>query len=396
MVRIAFGAIFLFLLSVSAFSATCNPKIEDTLCKYIANLGYPQTVPIKIVLPQPPFDYPDKTKVSQDSMRNYGLMVVDSVQRNLEAMKPAIDSLYAKYRFLTLKTPRQVITLSNISYDYVMYAISFPDTVLHLAGENLVSRIELLQSNSVANSTVPDFAILSTRFPYDTVLTGFARVLPDNSVISNLDTISIGRYGFRFRFASLPTPTICCPEPIAKDFLIWDTNNRGCSDIRFPSDSNQPSAFMSGGWYPSSCIPACTSFVAINQNYKSHEYRFQLHSAILYMKVMDVYGLDSMRIRFDTISFLSTITIQKKTVAVNKPASRISVVFENNLIVVRGIEVEEIYKVTIYDLSGRTVFGSAVNVQNGKMPVQGFRGKGIYVARLSMLRGDQVCVKCVW
>jgi hypothetical protein len=370
MIRIASVTVFLVLMGVSAFSATCSAKIEDTLCTHMANLGFPYTVPIKIVLPRP----------------------ADSLSGTLEAMKPAIDSLYAKYKLRVLKTPPQISASSTVSYDYVMYAVSFPDTILHLAAESMVSRIELLQSYSVANSTLPDFAILSTQFPYDTVLTGVAAVLADNAIVSSLDTVRMARYGFQFRFAWLPTPLLCCPEMVAKDFTIWNTNDRGCSDIRFPQDSDLTKVLMTGGWYFTSYLPAETSYVSMNQNYQTHEYRFQLHSAMLYMKVMDVYGLDSMRIRFDTMSFLPTGVIPEKSAAGNNPSNRIDLALGKNVILVRGMSDGEGCRIKIFDLRGRILFSSAAVVRNGKIPLQEFRGNGICIVKISAAHGEFIAM----
>lgn len=401
--RIACGTILLFLLSVSSFAATCSPKIEDTLCKYLLNPPNSSVVAIRILLPQPPFSYPDKTKVSVDSMKNYGRMMLDSMQRNLTAMKPRIDSLFEKYVLYTLTTPRQRISPPDILYDYVLNVSAYDTTVTQLAEESLVVKMELYQSGvPVTTTTVPEFMILSTQFPFDTVLTGLAKVLPDNRIVPNVDTLFIDRYGLRFYFGRLPAPAWCCPAPIREDF--WLSGNTGTvySDIRYPMPllqvfNDSIFLFMSGGQNPPNCNPPCTSFIKINPGYQSHEYRFQLNSATLYMKVTDAdaQNTDSIKIRFDTTSFLSSSGIRNRSFS-GKPASGcVDLVFENNFLVVRGIKAGERIRISIFDLRGRMLFASAINGEKGRLAVPNLRGKGVLIVKISTERGE-IVTKNTW
>ncbi|HMD68472.1 MAG TPA: hypothetical protein VKF42_06280 [Chitinivibrionales bacterium] len=75
MKRIALVILSVMTSFSSSFAATCDIKIDNALCQQMASLAQSSLIPIEILLPEPPFSYPNKMEVSADSARNYSLMV---------------------------------------------------------------------------------------------------------------------------------------------------------------------------------------------------------------------------------------------------------------------------------------------------------------------------------
>jgi hypothetical protein len=365
------------LLAFSAFASPCGNKIGDLLCQQMTNLTDTSKVMIQIILPQPPFSYPNKMEVSVDSARNYSLMVQDSLSRHLKAIEPRIDSLFVKYVLLSVTTGQR-ISPPNISYDYFFDLEASVATINQLAQENLVARIDFLSALGVP-TTVPNMTILTTRFPFDTVLTGL--IAGNGTLLA--DTVVIARYGMKFNFGPLPTSPICCPQDIAFDFGLSTLK-----DNRFPQDWT---ALLSGGSYNGSiCSPPCPSYVNIDSSYRTHEYRFSLGDTLehfLCMKVMDGSKPDSIKIRFDTVSFLP-ITNIRSAPAKTFSAPHIGLSWENGFVTVHGIQPDKNCKISVYDVAGKKLFGSVSKGQSKRFPVPFSPANGIFFIKISTDQGD--------
>jgi hypothetical protein len=364
------------LIAVSAFASPCGSKIDPALCNQMANLSSTTLVPIQILLPQPPFNYPNKMDVSPDSARNYSLMVQDSMGRHLKAIEPQIDSLFVKHVLLSVTTGQR-LSPPNISYDYFLDVKASVATINQMAQENLIARIGLLSAPGVP-TTVPNLTILSTRFPFDTVFTG---LITDNGTLLT-DTVVIARYGMKFKFGPLPTSPICCPQDIAFDFGLSTLK-----DNRFPQDWT---TLLSGGSYNGSvCSPPCTSYVNIDSSYRTHEYRFTLGDTlehVLCMKVMDGSKPDSIKVRFDTSSFLPITKIRSAPAKTN-PSPRIGLTWENGFVTVRGIQPDKDCKISIYNVAGKKLFGSVSKGRNNRFPVPISPANGIFFIKISTNQG---------
>jgi|WetSurMetagenome_2_1015567.scaffolds.fasta_scaffold242600_2 hypothetical protein len=229
---------------------------------------------------------------------------------------------------------------------------------------------------------ITSFAATST-FPFDTVLTGLAKVLPNNLIGPQDTLITVVRYNLNFHFGHLSSSLVCCPATVCEDFRLSHPVG-GVSDNRYPMGSTVPSeenCLMTGEEYPNVCIDIpCPSSIKVNESYKTHEYRFPLSSGMLYMKVIEVYGTDSLKVRFDTSSFLPTSKICNAPAT--KSASRIGLTWENGFATVQGIRVGENCKISIYDLAGKKLFESAT-MENRKIAVTNLVAKGIFVIRIS-------------
>ncbi len=365
----------------SSFASTCAAKIDNALCQQMASLAQSSSlIPIEILLPEPPFSYPNKMEVSVDSARNYSLMVQDSLSRHLKAIEPQIDSLFVKYVLLSISTGQR-ISPPNISYDYFLDVKASVATINQLAQENLVARIDLFSAPGVPTG-MPALTILAMQFPFDTVLAG---LITDNGTLL-ADTVVIARYGMKFKFGPLSTSLVCCPQDIAFDFGVSTLK-----DNRFPQDGT---TLLSGGSYDGSvCSPPCTSYVNIDSSYKTHEYRFPLADPlghVLYMKVMDGSRPDSIRVRFDTVSFLTNTSISVRSSVTN--SGKIAVAFDKNFVTVYGLDNA---RIAIYDVSGRKLFSSILNSKDSRIPLPALSKPGVFVVKVTSGREELVIKKCM-
>ena len=284
-----------------------------------------------------------------------------------------------KYVLLSILTGQR-ISPPNVSYDYFLDVKASVATINQLAQENLVARIDLFSAPGIP-TTVPNLSILSTQFPFDTVCTG---LITDNGTLL-ADTVVVARYGMKFKFGPLSTSLVCCPQDIAFDFGVSTLK-----DNRFPQDETP---LLSGGSYDGSvCSPPCTSYVNIDSSYKTHEYRFPLADPlghVLYMKVLDGSRPDSIRVRFDTVSFLSTSSISVRPAGRNlgKPALG----FDKNFVTVHGLDNG---KITICDLSGRRLFSSALYSDDARIPLPALSRAGVFVVKVTAGPDEFVVKKC--
>jgi len=370
-----------------AFAITCATKIDATLCQKMASLTNTSLVSIEILLPEPPFNYPNKDSASPDSLKNYSLMVQDSLSRHLKAIEPQIDSLFAKYVLLSV-TKGQRISPPNIPYDYFFDVETSVATINQLVQENLVAKLNFLSAPGVP-TTVPNFTILATPFPFDTVFAGLVHVHSNSSIVlgDSGNLIIIARYGMKFYFGQLSSPIgVFGYTPIEGDF--WLSSSGSYSDIRFPHDTT---FLMTGRNYDSPPPPA--SYVNIDSSYKTHEYRFSLGDTlghVLYMKVMGGSTLDSIRVLLDTISFLAKASVSLHPVVTN--SEKIALVFDNNFLTVHGIVNG---RITIYDVSGKRLFSSILNAKNARLPMQVLSGARVFIVRVMTAGQEYVVKKCI-
>jgi hypothetical protein len=227
------------------------------------------------------------------------------------------------------------------------------------------------------------FAV-AAEFPFDTILTGLAKVLPDNSITPVKDTtIIISRYGLKFYFGHLLTNPFCCPQDVREDFFIKTGNEPYLfSNIIYPNEYPADIPLMVGGWYPPCTGSDCTStsFINVTESYKTHEYRFPLGTDTLYMKVIEVYTTDSLKVRFDTVSFLTPSNIRNMSISI-KSGTRVNLIWEKGYVTVGGIPVGENCKIYLYDFAGKKLFESSSKVSR-KFAVINSYSEGIYIIRV--------------
>ncbi len=374
------GLFILFAFITSVLASTCLSSIDNNLCLRITDIPDSSRIPIQIILRQPPFSYPDKNQ-SLDSLKHYSLMVLDSTSRYLVSLEPKIDSLFVKYTLLSVLT-LQRISPPKVSYDYVLNVLSSVATINKLAQENLVARISLFSTQiPIPTSSMPGFVISATQFPFDTTLAVLRVELPYTIYPTsyNPDTIVIPRYGLQLLFERLPASTTCCPQPVRIDFSL--TLSPYINPIRFPNDQT---TLVTGGEYPH-CTPPCTSFVSIDTSYKTHEYRFQIGTVTLFMKVLDGSMPGAIKVRFDTATFLMTpINTVRPSAAIGP--KKINMVFDKNFVIVRGVDNGV---VSLFDMAGKRLY-SASFISNGtRIPLPKFSGGKIFIVKVTA--GNNEC-----
>jgi hypothetical protein len=240
-----------------------------------------------------------------------------------------------------------------------------------LAHENIVVRLDLL--SEIEPSSIPDYDILATRFPFDTILTGLIRIHPDSGILY-IDRVNIPRYGINIKLGPCPTSPTCCPQDEAFDFYLSES-----SDIRFPKNGG-PGALFTGGSYPP-FTQCCVSFMNLDSSYKTHEDRFQIATATLYMKVLAGSTLDTLHVRFDTASFLGADKIA--TAPLVRPSdAKINVRIENGFVILSGTRKFAGGRIAIYDVRGSRVFSAKIGQNETRIPVTGVRTRGVYVVEV--------------
>jgi hypothetical protein len=380
--------IFLMLMaSVVLAKATtgCNAKIDAAVCQQMTGSSL---IPVQILLIEPPFSYPAKGDRTQDSI--YSVMVEDSLSSHLISLKPQIDSLFTKYDLRSVAFPNQRISSPNISYDYAMNVEATPSAINQLAQESLVGRLAYLSLQApIATTTVPVFSILATQFPFDTTLIGLVKVTATNGIY-NPDSVVIARYGLKCHFGQFIVAIGSTNyDDVKEDFCLADPSEMFQSDIRFPQDTY---VFLTGKAYqnlPSSCNPPCTSYVEVDSSYKTHEYRFQIGSSTLYMKVENAANLDSIKIRFDTVSFLTNSRVNQIPAMTN--SKNVDLFFDRGFVNVNGVENG---RITIYDVSGKKLLSQTLT-KNARVALPAFVGARIFVFKVTVGAEEFVAKKCL-
>jgi hypothetical protein len=319
-------------------------------------------------------------------------MVEDSLSRHLIALKPQIDSLFAKYTLQSVTTGLRLSAnsaTSPIPYDYFMNVLTSVSTVSPLSLEAIVARVNpftITIPHPV--TTIPDLAILVTSFPFDTIFTGLFDM---QMMMPETKTVAVARYGLNFFLGQLSVPIpVDNTIPIKEDFYL-SAGSKAYSDIRYPQDTipKDTSIFLWGQNYNSPCA-TCTPYVNLDSSYKTHEYRFQIASSILYMKVLAGSKPDSIKVRFDTVSFLSSSII---SVAPIKPHfEKVSLGFDKNFMMIHGIENG---KLAIYDISGKKLFSCFLNSRNARIALPTLTGAKVFIVKVSTGRDEFIIKKCL-
>jgi hypothetical protein len=337
----------------SSLAAACSTKVSDALCGQIASIPDSSLVSIQICLPQPPFNYPSRGNIVQDSI--YSVMVVDSVSRYLVSLKPRIDSLFEKYPLFSITTGQRLLATSAFSpipYDYFMNVSTFASTISPLSKETLIGIVNTFTSTvPTAVTAIPDVAVLFTPFPFDTTFVGLYNM---QQILPQTSTVAVARYGLNFILGQLATTVSVDNSIQIKEDFCLSNGTRLYSDIRYPRDTVpfDTSVLLQGKNYSSLCAN-CVPYVSLDSSYKTHEYRFQIGASVLYMEVLPGSKPDSIKVRFDTVSFLDKTIVSRAfsghTIQSSFTLDKLKEIFEKGLnSVLSG-------KVKFYDLSGRNI-----------------------------------------
>jgi hypothetical protein len=200
----------------------------------------------------------------------------------------------------------------------------------------------------------------------------------------------VARYGLNFFLGQFTVPIpVDNSIPIKEDFYL-SSGTKAYSDIRYPQDTvpKDTSVLLKGENYNSPCA-SCTPYVNLDSSYKTHEYRFQIGSSTLYMKVLAGSKPDSIKVRFDTSSFLSVSAISLAPSAQN--FQKISLGFDKNFVIVHGIANG---KISFYDVSGKRLFSSVFSSTNARISMPNLSGARIFVVRVEAEGQEMFLKKC--
>jgi hypothetical protein len=213
----------------------------------------------------------------------------------------------------------------------------------------------------LAYSINPDSLLSKTTIPFDTTIINLIRVTDSNRVIvkgnvmasmSSFAPVTIRRYGLTFVLYRPYTMTIC-PLPLWGDFVPGESDT---ARIKYPKDQTQL-------YRANDCcgnVPRCTSWAKIDTSILTHEYRFPTASSYLYMKVLDGSRPDSIKLRFDTSSFLQANAIRMPDLARPQKKSPFSLHNNNVLAALRRGSLNAT-SITVYSMTGKNITASAMN-----------------------------------
>lgn len=171
-------------------------------------------------------------------------------------------------------------------------------TILTLASESLVRLLDL-----GFYFRLPDSVLQATSFPFDTLLVGCFTMNDSGLVKFNNSEIMISRYDLPLFFWRTPD-LLWFPEHFSWDFQTNPKENTNL--IKYPVSDWLTQGFK---FLITSCechgMPSCASWLKLDTaGYKNFEYRIRTVSSFLYMKVLDGSTPDSIKLRFNTSSFL--------------------------------------------------------------------------------------------
>lgn len=365
--RAVFAALALAAFSPSATPAqslTCD-KLSSTLCSQLQYYTDSAQIRIAISLKQPLFDYPNT-----DPART------DSLNRNLVTLRPCIDSLFLRYDLRSTFNSKHRLRPGEITYAYDMHCYTSKNVILALAQDPLVSGLDAyFPGTPMPNAmNMPDSVILHTSFPFDTVLHNFLTLSMDSTYFKGA-LFFVSRYALYFVLAKAPGPAIQ-PEPFHADFYYQELGFP--SDVRYPSDGT---ALYHGTMYPRAMDGTCATTMTFDTSWKTHEYRFPTDSKMLYLKITQPCDIDSIKIRFDTVSQLQPAT---KLVWAPKKTPGLEPIFflTRDRVVVPASGPHHTFEVTIYDACGRTVAKKTIDGAAGGVALGKRMGQGVYVVRI--------------
>ncbi len=296
-----------------AVGAECDPTVmTPSLCDTLATADSTDYLSflIAVAVPEPPpFD---RTSATQEEILRNSAARQDTIVTFLERNATALKGLFARYDLRRPDTTSIRIDSSDMVPELIYHVAARPPVIAELAEDTLVASLEwyeLPPSDELWEVSVPQAALLSGPFPFDTVLV-------DSPVAHGFEALFLARCKLdRYQIDALRLgysewPAIC-PLKLQWDFYVQDSYQVGGPLLRrVPDDSTCLLRIVDccGG---SSSLPSCTS--SVTATYEGYEYRIPVNGTerYLYMAVTRVVGTDTVDIRFDTLSFLGSNAVRE-------------------------------------------------------------------------------------
>jgi hypothetical protein len=244
---------------------------------------------------------------------------------------------------------------------YSMYPKFIKGTMrLFFSNQQIVDLKLWSRDYRLAYSINPDSLLLRTAFPFDTTIINLIRVTDSNRVVvkanvmaggASIAPVTIPRYGLTFALYRQNTLTIC-PLPLWGDFVLGETDT---ARIKYPKDQTQ----LYRAQDCCSKVPRCTSWAKLDTSVLTHEYRFPTTTSFLYMKVLDGSKPDSIKLRFNTSSFLQADAILKPDLArvQKKPPFSLR---NNDVLAALKRGSLNAASITVYSMTGKNITASAI------------------------------------
>jgi hypothetical protein len=305
-VIIAVFCMFLFpVLSQSA--CLMGAKIQPTLCGHLDSVQSSDLVPVNITLYEPIFHIYGCERFEPPPLDPHVCgTVVDSIAAYWTLHKQDVLRVFSDCPVYDSANTSRRLDSTDFNTTRNYFGLATKQTIAALAAESLVVMLDL-----GFYFRLPDAALQSTAFPFDTTIINLVQLTDSNRVVvrgtymvgsSTFASISIPRYGLPFVLYRNATPTIC-PLGLWGDFVLSTSDT---VRIKYPQDQTQlyTAYDCCGG------VPRCSSWARIDTSILTHEYRFRTETSFLYMKVMEGSKPDSIKLRFDTKSFLGTAVVR--------------------------------------------------------------------------------------
>jgi hypothetical protein len=304
-VIVAFSIFMFPALSQSA--CLLSPKIRPALCGRLDSVQQGDLVPVNITLYEPIFHIAvceDRSTPPPDP--HICGTVVDSIAAYWTLHKQDVLRLFSDCPVYDTSNLSHKLDSTDFNTTRSYFGLATMQTIAALAAESLVVMLDL-----GFYFRLPDAVLHTKAFPFDTTIINLVQLTDSNRVNvkgsymvggSTFASISIPRYGLPFVLYRNATPTIC-PLGLWGDFVLSASDT---VRIKYPTDQTQLYiAFDCCGG-----VPRCSSWARIDTSILTHEYRFRTETSFLYMKVLDGSKPDSIKVRFDTKSFLGTATVR--------------------------------------------------------------------------------------
>lgn len=369
----------MFLYPALSESACLNSaKIRPALCARLDSVQASDLVPVNITLYEPIFHIAvcEDRSIPPPDPRICGT-IVDSTAAYWTLHRQEVLRIFSDCPVYDTSNLTHRLDSTNFRTTRNYTGLATRQTIAALAAESLVTMVDL-----GFYFRLPDATLQATVFPFDTTIIGLIRVTDSNRVVvknsfgvgsGSFAPVSIHRYGLSFVLYRPFTLTIC-PLPLSGDFVLDKSDT---SKIKYPRDQTQLYSAIDccGG------VPKCSSWVKIDTSILTHEYRFRTTTSFLYMKVLDGSKPDSIKLRFDTKSFLGATAIAVPSLHQGQIRSAFLRQHNATLMNARaGNALLHDVSVSVYSISGRKI-GPAALMRSGVVVVKKMENGGVFYSR---------------
>jgi hypothetical protein len=353
-VVIAVLCTFLFpVLSQSA--CLMGARIQPTLCGRLDSVTADQLVPVNITMYEPVIRVPlcEDRSNPPPSGAICAQLYADSEAAYWNRQKSEWIRVFSECPVWDTATLSHRLDSTDFKVAIYYSGLATKQTIITLASEQLIRSLDL-----GFYFRLPDSVLHATTFPFDTVLIGCFSMNDSGLVKFNNSEIMISRYNLPLFFWRTPDP-LWFPEHFSWDFETNLNENRNI--IKYPVPDYITNGFR---FLITSCechgMPSCSSWLQLDTaGYRSFEYRLRTVTSFLYMKVLDGSKPDSIKVRFDTRSFLGTAVVRALG---SRPAQSRTVPLQRGAAFNASVRNAMLHGalISVYSIDGRKIVSAAI------------------------------------